>query len=206
MFFKDYAPLTAEAVEQAVKAAHGPADGNEDLTGLRFSARLEGEFAPAQLDYEVLDAGVLRCTENGRRFEAPYGAACLGSVLLLSHGVPGTDRAWHLVIDRRGGAMTAFETWFGVEVAEGVDHMGALPPLGSSVIPREVQRQFSFGWADFGSGAQRPEKLHGTTNRLEGRGLHWRYSDGYEILTFFPSVTSFNEVFFANAPDPMVFT
>ena len=26
------------------------------------------------------------------------------------------------------------------------------------------------------------------TNRIEGRGLHWQYDNGYELLTFFPSV------------------
>ncbi len=187
MFFKDFTVLTSKAVYEKLDARRCPSCGTEDLSGLKFRAMLEGDFAPAQLDYEFLDARTLRCTENGIGFEAPYGAARLGDVLLISHLVPGTDRGWHLVLDRRSGAMTAFETWFGTEVPVGIDHMGGQPPLGTRSIPREVQRQYSFGWADFGGG-QRPERLHGTTNRLEGRGLHWRYSTGYEILSFFPSV------------------
>ena len=187
MFFKDFTDLTAEEVYAKLDAKRCPEGSAVDLSGLKFCARLEGDFAPAQLDYEFLDAQTLRCTENGARFDAPYGAARVGDVLLISHLVPGTDRGWHLVLDRRSGAMTAFETWFGTQVPVGIDHMGKLPPLGTRSIPREVRRQYSFGWADFGGG-RRPERLHGTTNRLEGRGLHWRYSTGYEILSFFPSV------------------
>ncbi len=187
MFFKEYTELTAEEVYAKLDAGRAPEGSAADLTGLAFSARLEGEFAPKQLDYEFLDAKTLRCTENGRTFTAPYGAACLGEVALFSHLVPGTDRGFHCVLDRRSGAVTVFETWFGTVVATGVDHMNRAEPLGSKSVPREVQRQYSFGWADRGDDVK-PEKLHGTTNRLEGRGLHWNYSTGYEILSFFPSV------------------
>ena len=186
MFFNDYTELSAEEV-RAKLAGRGPEGGTEDLSRLRFCTHLEGEFAPAQLDYEFLDGRTLRCTENGRSFEAPYGAVKYGEVLLISHAVPGTDRAFHCVCDRRSGAVTLFETWFGTEAATGVDHMGRCAPTGKKRIEREVQRQYSFGWADFGDNA-RPEKLPGTTNRLEGRGLHWQFSTGYEILSFFPSV------------------
>ena len=188
MFFTEFTQLSREEVNEKLKAARAPENGTADLGGLRFCARLEGEFAPAQLDYAFLDAKTLRCTENGQSFEAPYAAAALGEVVLFSHLVPGTDRAYHCVLDRRTAALTVFETWFGTEVALGVDHtMSGLPPLGKGYVAREVQRQYSFGWADFGDN-ERPAKLPGTTNRLEGRGLHWRYSTGYEILSFFPSV------------------
>ena len=187
MFFKEYDPLSPEAVLQSLDAHRAPDGGGESMAGLAFALRLEGEYAPAQLDYEFLDAHTLRCTENGETFEAPYGAVRLGEVWLFSHLVPGTDRGWHCVLDKRSGAVTAFETWFGIEVATGTDPMFIQPPTGSRTVAREVQRQYSFGWADFGENG-RPERLHTTTNRLEGRGLHWRYSDGYEILSFFPSV------------------
>ena len=188
MFFDEFTALSTEEVYRKLDACRAPAGGTADLGGLKFAARLEGDFAPAQLEYEFLDARTLRCTENGQRYEAPYGAMALGEVVLFSHLVPGTDRGWHCVLDRRSGALTAFETWFGTEVALGVDHSpNGAPPLGKGYVAREVQRQYSFGWADFGNN-EAPEKRHGTTNRLEGRGLHWRYSTGYEILSFFPSV------------------
>ena len=187
MFFKEYTFLTEKEVYSRLDAQRCPEGGGADLSGLRFIAHPEGEFAPAQLEYEFLDAKTLRCKENGNCFEAPYGAAELGEVLLFSHLVPDTDRGFHCVFDRRSGALTLFETWFGTVVPDGVDHMGRAAPLGSKRIPREVQRQYSIGWADIG-GREKPEKLPGTTNRLEGRGLHWKYSTGYEILSFFPSV------------------
>ncbi len=187
MFFTDYTELTEAEVYAKLDANRRPEGGGADLTGLRFRAYTEGEFAPGQLDYEFLDAQTLRCTENEQSFEAPYGAAELGEIVLFSHLVPETDRGFHVVLDRRSGALTVFETWFGIVVPTGLDHMGNGKPLGSKSIPREVQRQYSFGWADFGDN-EKPEKLHDTTNRLEGRGLHWAYSTGYEILSFFPSV------------------
>lgn len=187
MFFKDYTELTEAEVYAKLDENRRPEGGGTDLTGLRFRARLEGEFAPAQLDYAFLDGRTLRCTENGQSFEAPYGAASLGEIVLFSHLVPETDRGFHVVLDRHSGALTVFESWFGIEVPVGLDHMGNGEPLGTKRIPREVQRQYSFGWADFGDN-ERPAKLHDTTNRLEGRGLHWAYSTGYEILSFFPSV------------------
>jgi hypothetical protein len=60
-------------------------------------------------------------------------------------------------------------------------------PTGTRKIPREIQRHYHFGWADCGTN-EKPAKLHTTTNRIEGRGLHWQFDDGYELLTFFPSV------------------
>jgi len=91
------------------------------------------------------------------------------------------------VIDTKTFALTAFETWFGIEVPVGGDLFGLRQPTGTRSIPREIQRHYHFGWADTG-GNKKPEKLHATTNRLEGRGLHWKYACGYELLTFFPSV------------------
>ena len=144
MFFKDYDPLSPETVFQKLDARRCPDGGGESMAGLAFALRLEGEYAPAQLDYEFLDAHTLRCTENGGTFEAPYGAVRLGEVWLFSHLVPGTDRGWHCVLDRRTGAVTAFETWFGVEVATGTDPMFVQPPTGSRGHNKDIQ-----GYLDF---------------------------------------------------------
>jgi hypothetical protein len=126
-------------------------------------------------------------TENGTVYEAPYSAAAMGPVVVLTHLIPGASRGWHLIIDTRTFALTAFETWFGIEVPVGGDIFGMRPPTGTRKIPREIQRHYHFGWADCGNN-EKPVKLHTTTNRLEGRGLHWKFSCGYEMLTFFPSV------------------
>lgn len=188
MFFTKFNPMTEEEVNKKT-AAKTKADGSAAgvWTGLSFTARLDGEFAPSQLAYSIIDSKTLTVTENGVSYMAPYGAVMLGRVAILTHLIPGTSRGWHLVIDTASYALTAFETWFGIEVPVGGDLFGMREPTGTRHIPREIQRHYHFGWADLGTN-EKPEKLHTTTNRMEGRGLHWQFDGGYELLTFFPSV------------------
>ena len=188
MFFTQYDPLTTEEVEKKVAAQPKPADGGEGhLAGKAFKAVLEGEFAPQQLEYVFKDGETLTFTENGETFEAPYSAMTLGHTTLFSHLVPGTTRGWHIILEWKTKAIVAFETWFGVSVPVGGDLFGMRKPDHYREVPREVQRQYYFGWADFGNN-EKPEQYITTTSRIEGRGLHWDYSTGYELLTFFPSV------------------
>jgi len=188
MFFTNFNPMSEEEVNSKVTAkpkADGPVC--DRLAGRTFTARLEGEYAPSQLEYIVHDTEKLTVIENGESYEAPYSAIALGNVVLFTHLIPGTSRGWHLIIDTKTCALTAFETWFGIEVPVGIDFTGKRKPIGTRRIPREIQRQYYFGWADCGTN-EKPAKLHTTTNRIEGRGLHWKYSNGSELLTFFPSV------------------
>ena len=188
MFFTQYHPMSTEEVLAGLSSL-GRAEGSVSgcLAGKAFRLCLDGRYAPAQLEYRFLDGETLELTENGTKTEAPYTAMALGKMVLFSHLVPGTDRGWHVVLDTQTCAVTAFETWFGTAVPLGVGLYGELPPTGWREIPREVQREYYFGWADFGGNAK-PEKLHTPTNRIEGRGLHWTLSDGHEFLTFFPSL------------------
>jgi len=152
-----------------------------------FHLRLSGEFAPGQLTVTVKDEQHISVTENEETYETAYACIALGSILLMSFLLPESTRGWHLVMDTTTSAVTAFETWFGIEVPVGGDLKGEKPPVGTRKIPREVQRQVYFSWMDTG-GNEKPEAMHTTTNRIEGRGLHWKYDNGYELLTFFPSV------------------
>ncbi|NLV50589.1 MAG: hypothetical protein GXY20_07850 [Clostridiales bacterium] len=189
MFFTEFNPMTEEEIIKKV-SAKPYADGGEalrELAGLSFKVLLDGEFVPSRLEYSILDDARLTVTENDAVYEAPYSAMKLGQAVVLTHLIPGTSRGWHLVIDTETFALTAFETWFGIEVPVGGDLTGKRKPIGTRKIPREIQRQYYFGWADTGKN-KKPEKLHTTTNRLEGRGMHWKYADGLELLTFFPSV------------------
>ena len=189
MFFTDFNPMNEDEISKKIYAKR-KADGPvcDRLAGLSFKVRLEGEFAPAQLEYTIHDADSLTVTENGVAGDAPYAAIALGRIILLTHLMPGTTRGgWHLVLDTATWALTAFETWFGIEVPVGYDLTGTRPPTGKRKIPREIQRHYHFGWADLGTN-EKPTAPHTTTNRLEGRGLHWKYACGYELLTFFPSV------------------
>ncbi len=188
MFFTKYDPMTPEAILKAVDAGRRPLDGDcGALAGKSFKARLEGEFAPEQLDYAFRDRETLTCTENGKTYDAPYSAISLGHVTLFSHLVPGETRGWHGILNWKTMAFAVFETWFGITVPVGIDLLGQKEPDGYREVPREIQRQYSFGWADFGDN-EKPADLMTTTNRIEGRGLHWDFSTGYELLTFFPSV------------------
>lgn len=188
MFFTDYNPMTTEEVNQKIAAA-GRASGCpcDILVGKTFQVKLDGDFAPAQLEYSFLDEEKLKYTENGVTETLPYTAVKLGKMVIFTHLVPVGARGWHIVLDTETNALTAFETWFGVTVAQGTGLYGDQEPTGYREIPREVQREYYFGWADFGTN-EKPKKLHTPTNRIEGRGLHWMLLDGREFLSFFPSL------------------
>ncbi len=189
MFFTKFDPLTSAYVTEKV-AAVGAAAGDSCgcLKGMRFSVQLEGEFAPKELKYFICDKKKLTVEWDGQSYDAPYAAISLGEVTILTHTIPGTDKGWHLVIDRRTWACTAFETWFGITVPVGLDLFGMKKePDYYRDIPREIQRQYYFGWIDKGDNEKPMLMTH--TNRIEGRGLHWKFDTGYEILTFNPSIT-----------------
>lgn len=188
-FFTEYNPLTTEYVDAKV-AEKAKADCGKDCTclaGLSFTFRSESPFAPDELKYDILDGKTLKVTENGQTYTAPYAYDRRDNLFLFTHLIPGTSRAWHIILDNKTWAVTAFETWFGITVPVGYDLAGTRPARGRRDIPREIQRQYYFGWADKGDN-EKPAALHTTTNRIEGRGLHWEYSTGLERLTFYPSV------------------
>ena len=125
MFFTKYDPMTPEAILKAVDAGRRPLDGDcGALAGKSFKARLEGEFAPEQLDYVFRDKETLTCTENGKTYDAPYSAISLGHVTLFSHLVPGETRGWHGILNWKTRAFSVFETWFGITVPVGIDLLG----------------------------------------------------------------------------------
>ncbi|MDR0861272.1 MAG: hypothetical protein LBN30_00625 [Oscillospiraceae bacterium] len=188
MFFNTYNPLTKKEVAAKLAAATRPTADKYCgvLAGKSLKLKLTGEFAPTQLDYTFASDSELTVVENGTTYTAPYGAISLGDITVFSHLIPGTERGWHVVLDRKTELVTAFETWFGISVPVGGDLFGMKQPTHHRDIPREIQRHYHFGYVD--NGGEAPAKLHTTTNRLEGRGLHWKFDCGSENLTFFPSV------------------
>lgn len=188
MFFTQYNPMTEpEVLRRVLQKPQADSPCRCAMEPAAFQVRLSGPYAPERFAFDILDGCKLRVTENGAAHEVPYACMALGSIWLLSFQLPQGTRGWHLVIDTATYALTAFETWFGIEVPVGGDLRQQKPPTGTRKIPREVQRQTYFGWLDTGANPK-PEALHTFTNRIEGRGLHWRYDNGYELLTFFPSV------------------
>ena len=187
MFFTEYDPLTTKQVKSAV-LEQGSAEGGccGCLAGKSLSLHLEGTFAPEELRYEFSEND-LTVTLNGETGTVPYAVRKWKDILMITHHLPDTDGAFHLILDTRTNAVTAIETWFGITVPVGFDMTGKKEPDHYRDIPREVQREIYFGWADFGGGKE-PEEKHTFTNRLEGRGFYWKFDHGYEILSFSPAV------------------
>ncbi|MDR1913473.1 MAG: molybdenum cofactor biosynthesis F family protein [Clostridiales bacterium] len=190
MFFTKFKPMSDEEITKKISAQPRPILGGcELLAGKEMKLHLDGAYAPKQLEYKFLDSDNLVALQNGISYEAEYSAVCLDErIVLLSHIIPGTNRGWHHIIDLKNKNAAVFETWFGIEVPVGIDITGTKAPTHTRKIPREIQRHYYFGWVETDENKLRPEKLHTTTNRLEGRGLRWEYDNGRDILTFFPSV------------------
>ena len=129
MFFTKFDPLTKEYVEEKIGAA--PAAAGKScpcLAGMKFAVKLEGEFAPKTLKYEIKDEKTLKVKEGNKSWSVSYAAISQGPITILTHLIPGTDRGWHLVIDKRTWAVTAFETWFGISVPVGGSLYGDRKP------------------------------------------------------------------------------
>ena len=150
-------------------AEHGPKSVSPLATDLAGqSLRIVTDGGPV-LDYRFATHGSLAVAENGARaVAAGYGALDLDSVCFLTHLIPGTQRGYAVVVDRASKLATVIELWF-----SGYEDN------------REVQRQIHFGYVDAGDPA--PKARHEVTNRLEGRGYHWRQDNGMETLEYYPS-------------------
>lgn len=184
MFFKKFTKLTAEAIDQKLSQATGPRAVNAETVAIP-ETKMDIVFDDGlTLSYTFESADTLSFSENGGApVQAKYAALKLGEILLLTHLIPKTRYAYHVVADTRTGLVTAFETWF----------------CGFEIDLREVHRHIRYGYIKR-EGAEAPEKRHTLTNRVEGKGFYWKDSTGYETLVFYPSViwSSFVEL---NTPD-----
>ncbi|MDR0857629.1 MAG: molybdenum cofactor biosynthesis F family protein [Oscillospiraceae bacterium] len=187
MFFHKYSKLTAEDVRSkfaAVSKASSPLPTVARDKLIDGTLKLSGEFAP-ELSFKFIDTERVTITENGNSFEVPFTSAALGTISIVTYKVPGSERTFTTILDSETLLVTVFETWFGITVPVGGNLFGG-EATGSREIPREVQRHYWFGYIDTGKPA--PEKLHGNTNRLEGKGLYWEFEHGKRHLTFYPSI------------------
>lgn len=105
----------------------------------------------------------------GAPVRAGYGALTLSHRIFFSHVVPGTQKAYHVVVDLDRHLATVFEAWF-----------------SGYVESREVQRQIHFGYIEAADRAP-PKARHTLTNRLEGKGYHWVQDNGFDTLEIYPS-------------------
>src|SRR5688572_9981294 len=118
--------------------------------------------------------------------------------------IPGTQRGYKLVVDQHSGLATVFEINFSGYAAEqlalpapAVAAAGAAGAATPPAAPRQPQfkagrrnreafRKVHFGYVAKGGAA--PTARHTWTNRLEGKGIHWKQDNDNEILEFYLTI------------------
>jgi hypothetical protein len=90
--------------------------------------------------------------------------------VLLSHLIPGSQRGYAVIIDQGTNLATVMELFF-----------------SGYKDNREVQRELHYGYVET-KGKDVPKERHAITNRLEGKGYHWRQDTGIRTLEMYPSV------------------
>ena len=166
-----YTRLTKEQIAAKLDpvAERGPACVSPLATNFAGeSLEIVTDDGPA-LKYKFASNTDLSLAENGGlAIHAAFGALEMDHICLFAHMIPGTQRAYTVVVDRKSRLATVIELWF-----SGYEDN------------REVQRQIYYGYIVGGGDA--PRKRHEPTDRLEGRGYHWRQDTGMETLEYFPS-------------------
>ncbi len=166
-----YTKLTQEQIGAKLEpvADHGPTSASPlatDFAGERL--KIVTDDGPT-LSYKFLSNTRLSVEENGgKAIHAGFGALEVDHICLFTHMIPHTQRGYAVVIDRNSKLATVIELWF-----SGYEDN------------REVQRQIYFGYVE--AGGEAPKERHGYTDRVEGRGYHWRQDDGMETLEYYPS-------------------
>ncbi|MGH8261438.1 MAG: MoaF N-terminal domain-containing protein, partial [Steroidobacteraceae bacterium] len=166
-----YTRLTREQIAAKLEpvAVRGPKHVSPLATDFAGrTLKIVTDEGPA-LTYRFASDSRLTVTENGgRAVHAGYGALEMDPLCLFSHMIPGTQRGYTVVVDRNSRLATVIELWF-----SGYEDN------------REVQRQIHYGYVDEGGPA--PKERHALSDRLEGRGYHWRQDNGMETLEYYPS-------------------
>jgi hypothetical protein len=190
-----YTELTEPQVLQALRpTANGPSS-TSPLTGALAGKRVKivTDGGPT-LEYHFRTDKQLELMESGAKaVKAAYGAMENRGLVLLSHMIPGTQRGYKIVVDQHSGLATVFEVSFSgyaqAETAAAAEAKRA-PQFKNGRRNREAQRKVWFGYVDGGGDA--PTARHTFTNRLEGKGIHWKQDDDNEILEFYLTITFSN--------------
>jgi len=172
-----YAKLTERQIESKLAKVAAPKCASPTSQSLSGKSLTIVTDAGPRLIYRFRSANELTVSENGASpVSAGYAALDLDRIALFSHLVPGTQRGYHVIVDPRTNLATVFEVWF-----SGFDDK------------REVQRQIYFGYTEQ-AGQSPPSARHALTNRIEGKGFHWKQDTGVETLEFYPSTIYSNFV------------
>lgn len=184
-----YTKLTPAQIMAKLKAAEaGPRSASTFSNVLNGKTlKIVTKDGPA-LEYRFQANRRLTLSENGGKpVSAGYGELTLNQMVFFSHLIPGEPKGYNVFIDQRTNLATVFEVWLssGIKVNPG-------RPNEYTLDDREVQRQIYFGHVD--NGQKPPETLHAYTNRIAGKGLHWKQDNGIETLEFYASVANTNFV------------
>ncbi len=185
-----YTKLTPEQIAAKLATVEsGPKSASAFSTALNGrSLKIVTKDGPV-LEYRFGANRRLTLTENGgKAVSAGYGELTLNDLIFFSHLIPGTMKGYNVFIDQKTNLATVFEVW----LCSGIKQKAG--NVEYTLDDREVQRQIYFGHVDAGQPA--PKDLHHYTNRITGKGLHWKQDNGIETLELYASVanTSFVEL------------
>jgi MoaF N-terminal domain len=186
-----YTDLTEEQTAVILRAGAAGPKGNTATPSALIGKKLKvvTDQGPT-LEYSFRTGRELELTESGAKsIKAGYGARESRGLIMLSHMIPGTQRGYQLVIDLRSRLATVFEVSFSGYAAQetaAAAEAKRQPQFKTGRRNREAQRKIWFGYVDDGTPA--PTARHVFTNRLEGKGIHWKQDNGVEILEFFASI------------------
>ncbi|HUL81597.1 MAG TPA: hypothetical protein VL131_05615, partial [Gammaproteobacteria bacterium] len=108
-----YTKLTEAQISAKLGAMQGPTSASQlsdVFAGKSLKIVADGDLV---LNYRFPSTNRLSVAENdGRPLQAGYGALVLDHVAVFSHLVPGTQRGYHVIVDRDTNLATVFEVWF----------------------------------------------------------------------------------------------
>jgi hypothetical protein len=168
-----YSDLTETQVTEALRAAaSGPGSKSTLSNGLAGERlKIVTDAGGPTLEYNFRSGRQLELSENGGKgVKAGYGALESRNLVLVSHTIPGTQRGYELVLDRRTRIATVFEVYFsGYAEQERAAAQDAKrePQFKTGRRNREAQRKIWFGYVD-GGGAT-PTARHTFTNARTAR-------------------------------------
>ncbi len=185
-----YTELTKDQIGKALKATEkGP------VCESKFTGELKGKTLKLvlkngpELSYNFKDTNKLTLSiDGGKKISAGYGALDLRQMIFFSHMIPGTQGGYNVYIDQDTNLATVIEIAFSTGKKE-----QTLGRKEITVPDREVQRQIYFGYVEV-KGQEPPKEYHHYTNRIEGKGLHWKQDTGIETLELYASVANTNFV------------
>ena len=183
MFRTQYSKLTPDYIREKLAPAPAPSQPAPalKLNGLKLS--IVTDNGP-KLTYDFANGKVKLTIKGKKAVETAYGARELRDLLLVSCLLPGTQSAYHLILDRKTRLVTLVETWF------------SDPNMKEA---REVQREIYFGYAEE-AGKDAPALRHGVTSRFENKGIVWTDDKGEKLLIVSNSCY-YSTMVQLNAPD-----